>query len=78
LDLELLFNLMDLGDDFDAFHPISHVRVAVEDHQLFRKDSNAVDLAEDLQIVASDDLAAEVEGVLQLVVQHRQDSVVEL
>ena len=64
------FNLADLGYVLDAPHPACHVNVRGEPfaYQLLCKDTNALNLTEHLQIVASNVVATEVIVSIELLI----------
>ena len=62
MDLESLLTFLHFRYYFDSLHPLGDVGL-FRDHvtsPFLAENPNAVDLAEDLEIVASDHLAAEV------------------
>ena len=80
LDFKLGFDFLNLGDKLDDFHPALDVLERVEriSDELVSEDQDTVDLAVDLQVVPGDVISAEELLSLELVVQHGQDSVIEL
>ena len=80
LHLELLLLLLHLLDQADSFLPLENLKLRLEVDcvpSLLCDYLNAIDLTEDLQVVPSDDLSTEIQLVFQLMVEHRQDSIVE-